>query len=104
MMGWLDIDESGTAVRVMLAGPSLASEIDDLLETARAAAGADRDIEIDCRCVDRLGTAAVQILAALAQELAPRGHVLRLVRASAELEQLIDLTGLAALFHTGHAP
>lgn len=104
MMGWLDIDDAGSAVRVMLAGPSLASELDDLLATARTATGADRDIEIDCRCVDRLNTGALQILAALAQELAPRGHGLRLVRASAELEQLIDLAGFSGLFHTSHAP
>lgn len=103
MMGWLDIDDAGAAVRLILGGPATTSQLDELLDAARRGAAADRDVEFDCRCVEQLGLGALQILAALAHELTQHGHALRILRASPALEHAIDLAGFAGALHIEHA-
>ena len=104
MMGWLDIDEQGAEVRLILGGPSTGSQLDELLEVVQLAALAERDVEFDCQCIEHLGLGAMQILAALAHELGRQGRALRILRASPQIESAIGLAGFAGVLRPGPAP
>lgn len=67
----------------------------DLLRRAKAAAGEGRNVALDCRRVEFIDTAALQILIALGRALADRGCSLETIDAPPSAKHIFLAAGIA---------
>lgn len=56
------------------------------------------NVTVECEHLERVDAAALQLLLALQQELQPHGHALRLHHGSSQLQDQLDLAGVAQAF------
>ena len=91
------VDAEARPVRLALRGAVTSYHADALHAACLAAAELGAAIDVDLTAARFVGTAAIQILLALAHDIARRGHQLRLVNVGAELAALLGPIGVLSL-------
>lgn len=71
---------------------------DELRTAALAVLGEERDVVLELNQVSHLDASALQVLLALNVELKSRGHQLRLMNSSPQLQQWFAYAGVAEVF------
>lgn len=90
----VEVREDPSTTVLVLSGRIHVGNVHSLLEAAIDALEASRPVEVDCRALEGLDCAALQVLAALAFGLAQRGAEVRLSGLSPALDKLLRLAGM----------
>ena len=93
----IGINEDEETLCLMLQGRIDAFVAGELRQAAQQLLDRSQDVHVVCEQVEHIDTSAVQILLALQSGLQNKGQCMRLTSASAQVQQLLNIAGLARL-------
>jgi ABC-type transporter Mla MlaB component len=92
----MEIEQHADRTRLIVRGPVRLGEVQELLDSARAADALGRDIELDLAAAEHMHVAAWQVLRALERSTLQRGQCFRATDASETALAMLELLNLGA--------